>query len=183
MSNYVRVREGNTYFFTVVTYQRRPLLCSDTARAVLREVVREARLAHPFDIIAWVLLPEHIHCIWQLPEADADYSMRWGFIKKEFTKRMRCDLSYRDGGMISRSRFKHREGAIWQRRFWGHRIRDDDDLRAHCDYIHYNPVKHGMVISPVLYEYSTFHRFVREGRYPADWGASGIDMPLSIVGE
>jgi putative transposase len=87
MPNYRRAKEGNTYFFTVVTYNRQPILCWDTCRNVLREVIQETREAHPFKTEAWVLLPDHIHCIWQLPEGDKDYSMRWGLIKKGFTQR------------------------------------------------------------------------------------------------
>lgn len=157
MSNYRRSYEGNTYFFTVVTYQRQPILCLDESRSALREAINEARGAHPFKIKAWVLLPDHLHCIWELPEGDVNYSMRWGLIKKAFTKKIR--------GMVgtahpTKSRIMHREGAIWQRRFWEHKIRDEMDYRIHCDYIHYNPVKHGFADSPMDWDYSTFHRYM-----------------------
>ena len=89
MSRYRRARDGNTYFFTVVTFKRQPILCLDICRKALREVIDEVKLSHPFKIEAWVLLPDHLHCIWKLPEGDVDYSMRWGLIKKEFSKKVK----------------------------------------------------------------------------------------------
>ena len=234
MSRYRRARSGRTFFFTVVTHGRRSILCEDRSRAVLREALRELRQARPFTIEAWVLLPDHIHCIWTLPESDSDYSMRWGWLKKEFTKRVRApvveggangsaevmvDAASRVGtthpatagnrggegrvtqmvgtahptihepgktvatGMPSASRLRKREGTIWQRRFWEHMIRDEADFRVHCDYIHFNPVKHGLVTRPVDWPYSTFHRFVKEGLYPESWGASWIDFPQHLGDE
>lgn len=167
MSNYRRSYEGNTYFFTVVTYQRQPILCLEESRKALREAISAARGAHPFKIKAWVLLPDHLHCIWELPDGDVNYSMRWGLIKKEFTKKIR--------GMVgtahpTESRIKHREGAIWQRRFWEHKIKDERDFQIHCDYIHYNPVKHGLVGAPVDWENSTFHTYLDDGVYSREWG-------------
>jgi putative transposase len=197
MSNYRRARYGRTFFFTVVTHGRRSILCKDRSRGVLREVLREARQARPFTIEAWVLLPDHIHCIWTLPEDDTNYSMRWGWIKKEFTKRVRITVGdgVGDGkeemvgaahptvGMLSTSRLRKREGTIWQRRFWEHVIRDEADFRVHCDYIHFNPVKHGLAPRPIDWPYSTFHRFVKDGLYPESWGASRIDFPRHLGDE
>ena len=180
MPNYRRAKEGNTYFFTVVTYNRQPILCLEICRKVLKEVIIETKSAHPFEIDAWVLLPDHIHCIWQLPEGDRDYSMRWGLIKKEFTKRTK--------GLVgtahpTRSRERHREGTVWQRRFWEHQIRDERDFSAHFDYIHYNPVKHGLARSPRDWLYSTFHKHVQTGIYPMEWGMSEIDFSEGIGSE
>lgn len=183
MSNYRRAREGNTYFFTLVTYQRQPILCLDQCSAALKEVIKEVQFEHPFEIKAWALLPDHLHCIWELPEGDFNYSMRWGLIKKEVTKRIR--LSYEMVGTAhpTESRKKHREGTVWQRRFWEHQIRNERDFAVHCDYIHYNPVKHGLVKSPKDWLHSTFHRYVKEGAYPMEWGTSEIDFPEEIGGE
>lgn len=119
-----------------------------------------------------MLLPDHLHCIWELPEGDVNYSMRWGLIKKEFTKRIK--------GMVgtahpTESRIKHRESVVWQRRFWEHKIRDERDYQTHCDYIHYNPVKHGFVSAPVGWEYSTFHRYLKDGVYSEEWGSKEPD--------
>lgn len=168
MPNYLRAQEGNTYFFTVVTFKRQRILCLDKSRQLLRAAIGKIRETHPFAIEAWVLLPDHLHCIWQLQENDLDYSKRWGFIKREFTKGTNGWLNT---PCQNASRRKHREGTVWQRRFWEHMIRDDHDLKAHCDYIHYNPVKHGLVTAPKDWPYSTFHRYVRDGKYPLDWGA------------
>jgi putative transposase len=180
MPNYRRVRDARTYFFTVVTWQRQPILCLDLSRRILRELVDALRATRPFDVDAWVLLPDHLHCIWTLPEGDPHYSARWGWIKKELTRRIA------DRGDIlapSASRRRHREGGVWQRRFWEHRIRDETDFVTQCDYIHYNPVKHGLVSAPRDWPYSTFHRFARAGRYPADWGAAVNSPSTSGFGE
>jgi putative transposase len=115
-----------------------------------------------------VLLPDHIHCIWTLPENDCDYSKRWGMIKAGFSKRAK-HLFHRNEWM-SDSKRKHREAAVWQRRFWEHMIRDEDDFRRHLDYLHFNPVKHGLVKCVRDWPHSTFHRFVKDGFYPQDWG-------------
>lgn len=129
---------------------------------------------------ALVLLPDHLHCIWRLPDGDVNYSMRWGLIKKEFTKRARNLV---DTAHPTKSRERHREGTIWQRRFWEHQIKDERDFAIHCDYIHYNPVKHGLVMSPKDWIYSTFHRYVKAGVYPREWGMSEINFTEDIGGE
>jgi putative transposase len=153
MTNYRRVRQGNTYFFTLVTYQRRPILTTEHAREKLREAIASVRSSHPFRIDAWVLLPDHLHCLWTLPEGDIDYSVRWGLIKKRFTQNMKGLLP---PAAICESRRNHRESGVWQRRFWEHMIRDDRDYAAHCDYIHWNPVKHGLAKIPGDWPWSTF---------------------------
>ena len=127
--------EGATYFFTVNLATRSSRLLFDRVDD-LREVVRAVRKAHPFEIIAWVVLPDHMHAVWRLLREDADYSMRWGLIKSNFSR------TIPKGEPISDSRAKKGERAIWQRRFWEHLIRDDVDLQRHVDYTHYNPVKH-----------------------------------------
>lgn len=129
--------------------------------------------------LAWVLLPDHIHAIWKLPEGDVDYSLRWSLIKQHVTRKY---AERTQEVLVSQSRQKRREGTIWQRRFWEHLIRDDRDFRRHIDYIHYNPVKHGYVSKVVDWPYSTFHRFVRNGVYPTDW-ASADENTASSYGE
>lgn len=173
MPNYIRAREGSTYFFTVVTYRRQPILCLDESREALGEVLREVRELYPFEVKAWVLLPDHLHCIWELTEGDSDYSVRWALIKKGFTSRMKGRLETPEP---NRSRIRHREATVWQRRFWEHKVRDEKDFGVHCDYIHYNPVKHSLVDAPKDWEYSTFHRYVTAGIYPEDWGSKGLDL-------
>lgn len=160
---------GGRYFFTQVTYERRPWLCDHEARRVLRSAIEYVRFQFPFAIAAWVLLPEHLHCIWQLPEGDSNYSARWRFIKTFVTKHR--DESW---GIVEKSdsRKKRQEQTLWQRRFWEHTIRDDEDYRRHCDYIHYNPVKHGLCMGPREWPYSSFHRFVKEGRCELGWGSN-----------
>jgi len=167
MPNYRRDRESSTYFFTVVTYQRRAILCFDLCRKNLREVIEEVQTSHPFKIEAWVLLPDHMHCIWKLPDGDTDYSKRWGLIKKKFTAAAKNLVA---AVHPAKSREQRREGTIWQRRFWEHRVRDQKDFHSHCEYIHYNPVKHGLAKSPKDWPYSTFHKFVSEGIYHLNWG-------------
>jgi putative transposase len=176
MPNYKRARFGSTYFFTVVTYRRRKFLCLEPCREILRDVINQARASYPFTIEAVVLLPEHLHCIWKLPENDTNYSMRWGWIKKEFTKRARDVVEKMVGTADpTASSVRHREGNIWQRRFWEHQIRDQKDYNAHVDYIHYNPVKHGLTKAPKDWKYSSFSRYVKDGFYDREWGA-GCDI-------
>ena len=161
---------GGTYFFTVKTLDRQPVLTQERFRTALRQAIIEVRSMLPFESIAWVLLPDHLHTIWRLPETDADFSLRWSLIKQRVTRQ------FTDGTIaapVTRSRQNRREGAIWQRRFWEHLIRDDTDLERHVDYIHYNPVKHGYVPRVADWPYSTFHRYVRRGVYPADWATGG----------
>lgn len=178
MPNYRRSREGTGYFFTVVTDRRRPILCRDECRRALRRVIGETGERLPFLIDAWVLLPDHLHCIWTLPEGDADYSKRWGLIKAGVTRLVSTLTS--DGEPASESRRRHREGAVWQRRFWEHTIRDERDFAAHCDYVHYNPVKHGLVAAPKDWPWSTFHRFVAQGLYPKEWGAEPVAFEANV---
>ena len=178
MSNYRRARTaGGTFFFTVVAEGRRKILASLEAREALRETIHAVRRDHPFNIDAWVLLPEHIHCIWTLPAGDTDFSKRWGLIKASFSKSMKDKLSGTD---ITASRSRHREASIWQRRFWEHQIRDGADFRRHMDYIHINPVKHGLVTSASDWPYSSLHRHVAHGIYPENWGG---DVLMAIDGQ
>jgi len=163
--DYRRFRHrGGTYFFTVVTYQRQPLLVTHIER--LRHAFRTVRRRRPFAIEAVVVLPDHLHAIWRLPEDDADFSGRWQQIKRLFSAGIEPRLS------ASPSRQGKREKSIWQRRFWEHAIRDDGDWRRHVDYIHFNPVRHGYAMSPGAWSYSSFRRAVRQVWYAADWGSS-----------
>ncbi|GAA6623568.1 REP-associated tyrosine transposase [Scytonema sp. NUACC26] len=166
---YRRVKvDGGTYFFTIVTHNRRKFLCEPSNISLLRDAFRYVLEQHPFKIEAIAILPEHIHCIWTLPEGDCDYSTRWRLVKSYFSHR--CASIYR--GEISTSRKKKQEQAIWQRRFWEHQIRDEKDFINHLEYIHYNPVKHGLVVAPKDWEYSSFHRYVRQGIYTINWRAN-----------
>ncbi len=169
MPEYRRARiQGGTYFFTVVTYHRLPILTDDKARIILKEAWMDVMKRFPFTQDAVCLLPEHIHCVWTLPEGDLDYSIRWREIKRYFTR----EYQKKYGGLEvpDESRVKRREGTIWQRRFWEHSIRDQEDLNRHIEYIHFNPVKHGLVKSVSDWPWSSFHRYVRDGYYHESWG-------------
>lgn len=157
---------GGTYFFTLVTHRRRRFLCEPENISHLREAFRHVMSRHHFTVDAFVLLPDHLHCIWTLPEGDCDFSTCWRLIKSAFT--CVCDESYR--GTASSSRKRKSEQAVWQRRFWEHQIRDEIDLRQHVEYIHYNPVKHVLVDAPKDWAYSSFLRYVRKGIYDLEWG-------------
>ncbi|MDF3829195.1 MULTISPECIES: REP-associated tyrosine transposase [unclassified Pseudocitrobacter] len=150
MSNYRRYYiNGGTWFFTVNLKNRQTDLLVNHI-ADLRSVVKDVKQKKPFYIDAWVVLPEHLHCIWTLPQNEYDFSARWREIKKRFSKAIMC-------------------GAVWQPRFWEHAIRDEEDYRRHVDYIYINPVKHGWVKRVQDWPFSSFHRDVREGIYPAGW--------------
>ena len=173
MSNYRRNRvSGGTYFFTVNLLEREKSLLVDHIDA-LREAIRDTKIRKPFHIDAWVVLPDHLHCIWTLPKDDSDYSGRWREIKKGFSKSF-PSVEYR-----SNSRIKKNERGIWQRRFWEHTIRDELDFQRHMDYLHYNPVKHGLVDAVYQWEYSTFHSLVQKDVYPQNWG-DDINIVLNV---
>ena len=182
MPNYRRSATlGGLYFFTLVTYQRRKIFHDAQTRHWLRDAIDATRKKYPFDVDAWVLLPEHLHCIWRLPEKDKDFSTRWSLIKSRFSKRSRDYLH--DPARLTASREVHRESTIWQRRFWEHEIRDEADYRTHMDYIHINPVKHGLVERVKDWPWSTFHRYVREGMYPESWGGRIVQRNGRNFGE
>jgi len=172
MPNYRRSKtRGGTYFFTVVTCKRQEILCKPQSRIALRDAIEAVRGLLPFHVDAWVLLPDHLHCIWTLPEGDADFPKRWGMIKSRFTKKVKnVGWALPTNKKYSISRIRHRDANIWQRRFWEHQIRDQEDFNRHCDYIHYNPVKHRLVDDPKKWEFSTIHRFIEKGVYPRHWG-------------
>lgn len=130
---------GATYFFTVITFRRVPLFNRPEAVANLRAAFREEIARRPFTIDAIVIMPDHIHAIWTLPPDDADYSVRWRNIKRAFT----ATIPPKQRPAVFASRQRKQEQAIWQRRFWEHRIRGERDFEQHVNYIHYNPVKHG----------------------------------------
>jgi putative transposase len=166
---------GSIYFFTVVTYQRRKFLTTEFARNILHQAFRNTQLRYPFEVVAICLLPDHIHCLWQLPENDWNFSIRWASIKGIFSRNYL--LMGGEDGVRSISRIAHREAGIWQRRFWEHCIRDEDDLERHFDYIHYNPVHHGYVDVVEKWPWSTFHRYIEKGHYAITWG---LTKPLSL---
>ncbi len=182
MSNYRRAdTPGASYFFTVITFRRRKILIDDECRSWLRNAVMNTRKNYPFTIDAWVLLPDHLHCILTLPENDKDFSVRWNGIKKRFTTAAKHKLHKPE--WVNASKQKHREGTIWQRRFWEHQIRDDNDFQRHMDYIHYNPVKHGLVTAVDDWPYSTFHRYVNQGIYLTDWCGTSCQKDNTDYGE
>jgi len=140
----------------------------------LRDSVRRVRKLYPFHIHGWVVLPEHLHCVMELPPQDADFATRWRLIKMAFSKA----IPYTE--RLSAVRARRGERGIWQRRYWEHLIRDEADYRAHMDYVHINPVKHGLVERVADWPYSTFHRLVADGVYPPDW-AGGFESGVGYV--
>jgi putative transposase len=183
MSNYRRPNvTGGTYFITQVTYQRVPWLCNDLGRKALREAIEKVSAKYPFSIDAFVLLPEHFHCLWTLPPDDKDFSMRLRLIKTYVTKHYGAELGI--DRAISQSRQKREESNLWQRRFWEHLIRDERDFALHCDYIHYNPVRHGLCPNPKDWQFSSIHRFIAQGIYPPQWGVNeSPEIPQEIWDE
>ncbi|MGC8531509.1 MAG: REP-associated tyrosine transposase [Acidiphilium sp.] len=182
MADYRRLRvAGGTYFFTLTLADRRSdLLVAEVG--ALRVAVSRALVLYPFVIDAWVVLPEHLHAVWTLPEGDADFSLRWSLIKRGFSARVA------GGEGRSNSRIAKGERGIWQRRFWEHRVRDEADFIRHVDYVHFNPVKHCLVENAWDWPLSSFRRAVARGNYPPDWdgGAVGDAWPnfgtLPLIG-
>jgi putative transposase len=176
MPNYRRAYvPGGTWFFTVNLLRRHgnDLLIREID--LLRAVTRRIRQSHPFRIDAWVVLPEHIHCVWTLPPDDADFSTRWRLIKTRFAKAL--PMQERRSAV----RQARNERGIWQRRFWEHLIRNDTDYARHLEYCYINPVKHGLVRRVQYWPHSSFHRDVRRGLFPLDW--AGEVEPTGEFGE
>ncbi|GLT24242.1 transposase [Zoogloea oryzae] len=146
------------------------ILVLDEAFDVLRNAFRAVRQSRPFEIDAIVAMPGHLHCIWTLPPGDGDFSTRWRLVKTWFSKHSPDALLQGPGA----ARQARGERGIWLRRYWEHQIRDEADLSQHVDYIHYNPVKHGLVKSAGDWRWSSFARFVQAGVYPADWGREAM---------
>ncbi|KAB7622781.1 REP-associated tyrosine transposase [Alkalilimnicola sp. S0819] len=165
MVNYRHTRvPGGTYFFTLTLQDRRSdLLIREVA--LLRELISQVRQARPFHILAAVVMPEHLHMVWRLPVGDADYPERWRAIKAGFSRRLKLP------------------GSPWQRRCWEHCIRNAHDLARHVDYIHYNPVKHGLVARAVDWRYSSMHRYIARGEMSADWGCAPVVMASGRFGD
>jgi len=174
MPNYRRWRvDGGCYFFTVNLLNRRQSLLVDHID-LLRVSFRKVRAARPFVIDAIVVLPEHLHCVMTLPVGDANYSVRWSEIKKTFSLGLPAIESR------SASRAAKGERGVWQRRFWEHVIRDEQDFNAHVDYVHYNPVKHGLSARPADWPHSSIHTFIRKGVLSPDWGTAGPPNDLDL---
>ncbi len=167
MTNYRRnFVPGGSYFFTVNLADRRSRLLIEHIE-LLRSAFRDVHSGHPFTIEATVVLPDHFHAIWTLPEGNADFAMRWRLIKAAFSRGLPRHER------VSTSRSSKGEQGIWQRRYWEHTLRDEIDFERHVDYIHFNPVKHGHVNRVSDWPYSTFHQMVRLGIYPEDWAGVG----------
>lgn len=176
MPNYRRCfLPGGSYFFTLVTARRRPLFSEPQRVAQFKRAVRSCLDKRPFEIVAAVMLPDHLHMIWTLPAGDVAYSVRWAAIKAQFTR----DYIATGGEEASLTAGERRDGhrGVWQRRFIEHTLRDEDDLETHVNYIHYNPVKHGLVKRPVDWPNSSIHRFIRRGWLPRSWGGGASAFP------
>ena len=160
---------GGTFFFTVNLADRSSGMLVEHVGA-LRLAVRLIKQKHPFEIDAWVVLPNHMHAVWTLPPDDADFSIRWMLIKAGFSR------AIEQGESIRRSRVSKGECGIWQRRFWEHQIKDEDDLANHVDYVHINPVKHGHSARASDWPYSSIHRYIRRGHLNADWACDPAEL-------
>ncbi|MPZ55037.1 MAG: transposase [Rhizobiales bacterium] len=168
MSRYRRAKiKGGTFFFTV-TLDDRPSDLLVRHVDLLRRACHAVRKGRPFETIAICVLPDHLHAIWSLPDDDADFSMRWNLIKGGFSRALPA------AALRSPSKITRREKGIWQRRYWEHAIRDDADLERHVDYIHFNPVKHGLVTRAGDWPHSSFHRDVARGQLPQEGAATRV---------
>ena len=164
MPNYRRAKiPGATWFFTVNLLKRRNNNLLIEEISLLKDCIKKVYVSHPFEIVAWVVLPDHMHCTWKLPKGDADYATRWHLIKTHFSKTLAIN-EYR-----SPSRIKNAERGIWQRHYWEHWIRDEQDFQRHFDYIHRNPLKHGLVTRVADWPHSTFHKYAKADIYSQNW--------------
>lgn len=166
MSNYRRSQvPGGTWFFTVTLANRHSRLLVEEI-ALLRHAYRQTQRSRPFQTLAICILPDHLHAIWTLPDGDADFAGRWSLLKSTSSRRFPASSR-------SPSKTRKREKGLWQRRFWEHQIRDASDLQRHVDYVHFNPVKHGLVDQVADWPHSSFHRYVAKSLLPAGWTSSG----------
>jgi putative transposase len=165
---------GGTYFLTATLADRRASTLVERID-VLRQAFRATRAAHPFAIDAIVILPDHLHIVMTLPDGDVNFSNRLSRMKRRFT-----DGLLRVG--VELPRYRNGKIALWQRRFWEHTIRDERDFARHVDYIHFNPVKHGLVTRVRDWPHSSFHQYVRKGMLPPDWGGD-VSQPAGGFGE
>ncbi|BCG64069.1 MAG: transposase, IS200/IS605 family [Methyloprofundus sp.] len=174
MTQYRRIyTSGASWFFTVNLKHRQNNRLLVEQVDLLREAFLYVKQRKSYTINAVVIMPDHLHCIWTLPEGDTDYSGRWSLLKGYFSR------GIPKGEPIGKSGIKRRERGIWQRRFWAHLLTDQGDFNIHFDYIHWNPVKHGWVEFVQDWSYSSFHRYVESGVYGIDWGHSG-DFSVEI---
>ena len=168
MSNYRRSQQkGGSFFFTVALANRQSHLLIQYID-YFKQAYRKVWQNYPFESVAVCVLPDHVHAIWTLPPDDCNYSLRWQLIKRYFSRHFNVSQTR------SHSKIKYREKGIWQRRFWEHEIRDEQDLQRCIDYVHFNPVKHGYVARCIDWEYSTFHHYVRLGMLPENWGGTEL---------
>jgi REP-associated tyrosine transposase len=165
---------GGTYFFTVAL-QDRSADWLITYVHLLRAAFRKARNERPFIVNAVVILPDHLHSVWTLPQGDADYAQRWRVIKGSFSRALHK-------ARIAHTRNGKGELDVWQRRYWEHTIRNEADLETHVNYIHHNPVKHGIVGRAADWPHSSFHRFVKLGVIDATW-AGDSSVTAASFGE
>jgi putative transposase len=168
--------KGGTYFFTVNLAERNRSLLVEHVD-ILRRVVKEVKQHHPFRIDAFVVLPDHLHAMWTLPQDDADYPTRWMLIKAGFSRRIAT------GEHRNASRTNKGERGIWQRRYWEHTIRDQQDYARHVDYIHYNPVKHGQVTRAADWPNSSIHRYIAAGMVARNWAGDKMGADKNSYGE
>ena len=169
---------GGSFFFTLVTHERRPVFTSAENVQTLRDAFKNVRAPRPFDIDAMVVMPDHLHCIWTLPPGDADFSTRWRLVKTWFTKH--CDPGLRP--VSGTARAPRHPQAVWQQRYWEHQLRDAAGFAHHADCIRCNPVRHGLAATSADWPYSSFRRYVKAGVYPIDWGQSVVDLHWKGVG-
>jgi putative transposase len=177
MPNYRRNYYGEYFCFTLVTQKRIKIFNESFARNLLHSAITKTRNEYPWEMTAIVLMPEHLHMLWRMPANDTNYSMRIGLIKRRFTK------AYLEHGgkesAILDGQAKHRRRGVWQQRFWEHTIKDARDFHKHLDYIHLNPVNHGLVDMPIKWQWSSFHEYVKNGCYESDW-CGMTDLPENI---
>jgi putative transposase len=175
MRTYKRIRvQGGTYFFTLTLAERRGNDLLVRHISALRAAFRQTLADHPVAMKAIVVLPDHLHCLWRLPPGDDDYPTRWRLIKSRFSRQIPV------GESISDSRVRRAERGLWQRRYWEHVVRDEQDYRRHMDYIHYNPVKHGYVDDPKDWPFSSLKRLMAQGIYERDWAAPADVVDLEF---
>lgn len=176
-----RYYEGGYYFFTVVTYKRQKFLTEPDVIRALRYAVRETMKTHPFEIEAWVIMPDHMHCVWIVD--DDKIPLRWSKIKALTTKALSRFSHKSDSSLINCSSRKRRKyGKLWQHSYWEHTIRNETEHELYMLYCCYNPVKHGYVENALDWPYSTLKRYLASGKYPEEWAHIDVSWLDDVFG-
>jgi len=145
--------DGYSYFLTVVTHGRKPLLVENIE--LLRYAFKLSKKKYKYHVDAIVVLPDHLHMI-ITPKISTEYSQIISAIKRSFVYGLNTQTKEEAKAEISASKYRRNHAGIWQERFYEHTIRDEKDWLEKMEYIEYNPLKHELVDDIKDWAYTSF---------------------------